>query len=305
MGRLENRVAIVTGAGRGLGRAYAELLAHEGACVVVNDLGTTTAGVPDEQSPAEEVAAEICGRGGRAIASRHDVADWNAAGEMIALAIETFGDLNVLVNNAGILRDRTLANISEREWDEVMKVHLKGHAATTHHAMKYWRDGDRVGKKARASLIHTVSISGLAGNFGQASYAAAKLGIVALSRVAAIEGARYGVRSNAVAPSARTRLAITGTPDGETFFQPPANPSDFDPWDPANVAPLIAWLAEETCPATSQIFHIIGRRIRVFSMPAMVHELDSDGRWTLEALDCELGQRLVVPVPFDNYLSLP
>jgi len=288
-----------------LGRAYAQFLAQEGASVVVNDLGTTTAGVPDRQSPAEEVVAEICARGGRAVASSHNVADWNAAGEMIALAIQTFGALHVLVNNAGILRDRTLANISEVEWDEVINVHLKGHAAPTHFAMQYWRNQAKTRLKIRASIIHTTSISGLAGNFGQASYAAAKLGIVALARVAAIEGAQFGVRSNAVAPSARTRLAIAGTPGGDAIFQPPANPVDFDPWDPANVAPLVGWLAEEACPATSQIFHAMGRRIRIFSMPSVVHEVDVGGRWTAESLDRELSQRLIVPVPFEQFVTLP
>lgn len=305
MGRLENRVAIVTGAGRGLGRTYAEFLAEEGASLVVNDLGTTMAGVRDENSPAEEVAAAIRARGGRAVASAHDVANWEEAGKMIALAIQTFGGLHVVVNNAGILRDRTLANISEAEWDDVIRVHLKGHAGPTHFAMKYWRDQAKTGKKVRASIIHTTSISGLAGNFGQASYAAAKLGIVGLSRVAAIEGAQYGVRSNAVAPSARTRLAITGTPGGDAIFQPPAGVGDFDPWDPANVAPLVGWLAEETCPATSQLFHVIGRRIRIFSMPALVHEIDGTGQWTSESLDRELRQRLILPVPFEQFVTLP
>jgi NAD(P)-dependent dehydrogenase (short-subunit alcohol dehydrogenase family) len=304
MGRLDNRVAIVTGAGRGLGRAHALFLAREGASVVVNDLGTDASGTTGQQSPADEVAAAIVAEGGRAIASSHDVADWNGAAQMISLAITTFGDLHVLVNNAGILRDRTLANVSEAEWDGVIRVHLKGHAAPTHHAMKYWRDRSKSGHKVQASIIHTSSISGLLGNFGQGNYAAAKLGIVALSRVAALEGEGYGVRSNAVAPSARTRLAIDGTPGGATMFSPPTNTSDFDAWDPGNVSPLIGWLAAESCPVTSQIFHVIGRCIRIFSMPSVVHEFYRDERWTLEALDAQLSQAMLKPVAM-NELIVP
>jgi len=293
MGRLDNRVAIVTGAGRGLGRAHAEFLAREGACVVINDLVTDPDGYTGLQSPASEVAAAIVGGGGRAIASNHDVADWNAAAEMIHLAIETFGGLHVLVNNAGILRDRTIANMSEAEWDAVIRVHLKGHAAPTHHAMKYWRERSKAGHEVRASIIHTSSISGLVGNFGQANYTAAKLGIVGLSMVAALEGKGYGVRSNTVAPSGRTRLATDGTPGGNMLFSAPLNPSDFDPWDPGNVSPLIGWLAGEGCPATAQIFQVIGRRIRVFSMPSLAHELVNEGRWTLEALDQTLASAML------------
>lgn len=305
MRHLENRVAIVTGAGRGLGRSYARLMAREGARVVVNDLGTSTSGVGGEQSPAEDVVREILAEGGKAAASHHDVSDWHAAGHLVSFAIDTFGRLDVLVNNAGILRDRTLANISEAEWDAVIDVHLKGYAATTHHAMAYWRYRAKSGAKVRASSIHTTSISGLAGNFGQANYAAAKLGIVALSRVAALEGASFGVRSNAVAPSARTRLAMSGTPNAEALFERPAIEGEFDHWDPDNVAPIIAWLAREDCPATSQIFHVLGRSIRVFSMPSIVHELVAPGRWTMEALDRELTPRLAPATSMEQYLELP
>src|SRR5262249_10844196 len=155
--------------------------------------------------PAQEVAVEIRSSGGRAIASHHDVADWGQAEQMIALAVETFGELHVLVNNAGILRDRTLANMTEDEWDAVIRVHLKGHAAPTRHAVAYWRDRSKAGHEVKASVIHTTSVAAFAGNFGQANYTAAKLGIIGLSRVTALEGQRYGIRSNAVSPSARTR----------------------------------------------------------------------------------------------------
>ena len=269
---------------------------------MVNDLGTDASGAPGQQTPAAEVVAAIVAEGGRAIASFHDVADWNAAGEMVRLALDAFGDLHVLVNNAGILRDRTMANLSEEEWDSVVKVHLKGHAGPTHHAMKYWRDRSKASHKVQASLIHTTSISGLVGNFGQGNYAAAKLGIVGLSMVSALEGEKYGVRSNAVAPSARTRLATGGTPGGATTFRAPDNPEDFDPWDPGNVSPLIGWLASEACPATAQIFHVLGRSIRVFGMPSVSQQFDHDGRWTLDALDDKLVPALLKPAAFSEFV---
>ena len=300
--RLEGRVAIVTGSGRGLGRAHALFLASQGARIVVNDLGSSIHGEGAASSPAEQVINEITAQGGRAIPSTHDVSNWEEAAQLVDLAIRTFGDLHVLVNNAGILRDRTLANMSEQEWDSVIRVHLKGHAATSRHALSYWRDRAKSGQKVKASVVNTTSISGVAANFGQANYGAAKLGIVALSNVIALEGAKYGVRSNAVAPSARTRLAMAGTPDAGTFFQPPMEVDTFDRWDPANVSPLVAWLAEADCPATSQVFHLIGNRIRSFSFASVVHDLESEGRWTLEDLDRELQGRLVVPKRIEEFL---
>ncbi len=292
--RLAGRVAIVTGAGRGLGRAHALYLASQGASVVVNDLGSSLQGEGSDLTPAQQVVREIAEMGGQAAISNHDVADWNQAEEMIRLAVETFGDLHVLVNNAGILRDRTLANMSEAEWDAVIRVHLKGHAAPSRHAVAYWRDRAKAGRPVHVSIIHTSSVAGYAGNFGQANYASAKLGLVALSQVVVLEAGRYGVRSNVVSPSARTRLATTvaGT---EQLFAPPVDPNAFDPWDPANVSPLVGWLAEQDCPATGQIFHIKGDKLFVLSMPPIVHTLTTDGRWTSEALDRELSNHLVQP----------
>jgi len=292
--RLDGRVAIVTGGGRGLGRAHALFLAEHGASVVVNDLGGDVHGVGAELTPAQEVVREITGRGGRAVVSGHDVADWEQAAEMVRLAIEAFGDLHVLVNNAGILRDRTLANMTEAEWDVVVRVHLKGHAAPTRHALAYWRDRARAGHHVQASVVHTTSGSGLWGAFGQANYAAAKLAVLALSRTITLEAERYGVRANAIAPAARTRFAQV-TPGYEDALAPPADPGEFDRWDPANVSPLVGWLAEADCPATAQVFHIGGSRLRVVSMPQVVHDLTTAGRWTLEALDRELTSRLVPP----------
>jgi NAD(P)-dependent dehydrogenase (short-subunit alcohol dehydrogenase family) len=292
MGRLDGRIAIVTGAGRGLGREHARLLAAQGASVVVNDKGGDLFGQGEAADPAELVVAEIRATGGHAVASRHDVADWEQALELVRLAVDRFGDLHVLVNNAGILRDRALANLSEGEWDAVIRVHLKGHAATTRHAMAYWRERAKGGSSVKASVIHTTSVSGLAGNFGQANYAAAKLGIVALSRVAALEGAKYGVRSNAVSPAARTRMTLE-TPGAADWLAPPTDPAGFDHFDPANVSPVVAWLAEADCPATSQIFHVIGRQLYVVAVPTIACTLAHPSRWTPEALDSALAGRLV------------
>jgi NAD(P)-dependent dehydrogenase (short-subunit alcohol dehydrogenase family) len=304
MPRLAGRVAIVTGAGRGLGRAHALCLAAQGACVVVNDLGVDLTGAGGDVSPAQQVVREIAEGGGRAVASSHDVADWEQARELIEFAVSSYGDLHVLVNNAGIVRDRTLANMSEVEWDQVIRVHLKGHAAATRHAITYWKQRvTATGAPVKASLIHTTSVAAFTGNFGQANYTAAKLGIIGLSCVAAMEGARYGVRSNCISPSARTRMSASQR-GAEQFLAKPQAAGQFDPWDPANVSPLIAWLAQETCPANSQIFQVIGERILVLSMPPVVHTLKTSGRWTLEDLDRAIPSCLVRPVGLEELLGL-
>ncbi len=284
---LDGRVAIVTGAGRGLGRAYALALAAEGAAVVVNDLGGSLHGEGEDPAPAQETAAAIRDAGGRAVASRHDVADWDAAEALVAVAVAEYGGLDILVNNAGILRDRLFANMSEAEWDAVVRVHLKGHAAPARHAMSFWREAAKAGQRVAASVVNTTSLAGLIGNFGQANYAAAKLGIVGLSHTLAREGAKYGVRSNAVSPSARTRI--------ETSLQPPG-PGVFDTFDPANVAPLVCWLARADCPATGQVFHAYGDRIEVIAPATVATDLRSDGGWTPDAIDRALRGNLP-PVP--------
>ena len=293
MSRLAGRVAIVTGAGRGLGRCHALFLASEGAAVVVNDLGGDVSGEGADPTPAQQVAAEIEAAGGRAVVSGHDVSSWSQAQEIVELALDAFGALHVVVNNAGILRDRTLANLAEEEWDAVLRVHLKGHAAMTRHAMAHWRARAKAGEEPHASLVHTTSVAGFTGNFGQAAYAAAKSGIAGLSQVAALEGARYGVRSNAISPSARTRLEDSIAPSEEAF----------DRFDPANVSPLVGWLAEEDCPATAQVFQVYGDRLVVIAMPAPVHRLSHDGRWTPEAIGGALEGRLVAPPRIADFVE--
>jgi len=211
---LEGRVVIVTGAGRGLGGAHALYLASQGASVLVNDLGGDVHGEGADLTAAQRVAAEIERRGGRAAVSGHDVSSWEQARQMVTQAVDTFGQLDVLVNNAGILSDRTLANMSEAEWDAVLRVHLKGHAAPTSHALAYWRDRAKGGHEVKASVIHTTSVAAFAGSLGQANYSAAKAAVLALSRVVSLEAGRYGVRSNAVSPSARTRITTGIEDDG-------------------------------------------------------------------------------------------
>src|SRR5213595_3260782 len=202
MGALEGRVAIITGAGRGIGREHALLSAQEGAKVVVNDLGGAMDGTGDDRTPAEQVVDEIRGMGGEAVANADNVADWEGGQRLINAAVEAFGDLHVLVNNAGILRDRVIVNMTEEEWDSVIQVHLKGHFCPTRHAAAYWREQSKAGKEVKASIVHTSSTSGLLGNPGQANYGAAKSGIATFSYIASLELGRYGVRSNAIAPAA-------------------------------------------------------------------------------------------------------
>jgi NAD(P)-dependent dehydrogenase (short-subunit alcohol dehydrogenase family) len=236
MGTLDGRVVIITGAGRGIGREHALLFASEGAKVVVNDLGGNLDGSGDEASPAEQVAAEIRALGGEAIANHDNVADWQGGANLINAAVESFGDLHVLVNNAGILRDRVLVNLSEDDWDAVIHVHLKGHFVPTRHAAAYWREQAKAGKTVKASIINTSSTSGLLGNVGQSNYGAAKSGIASFTCIIAEELARYGVRANAIAPAARTRMTES-TPGLSDVVAKPSDGAVFDAWDPANISP--------------------------------------------------------------------
>jgi NAD(P)-dependent dehydrogenase (short-subunit alcohol dehydrogenase family) len=302
MGRLEGRVAIVTGAGRGLGRAHALALAAEGAAVVVNDLGGDVHGVGSSPSAAMEVVAEIESAGGRAVVSGHDVADWEQAGELVAAAVDAFGRLDVLVNNAGIVRDRSLANLAEQEWDDVIRVHLKGHVAPTRHAVAHWKARAKAGEQLDASVVMTSSIAGLAGNFGQAAYSTAKLGVLALSRVVVIEAGGHGVRSNVVSPGARTRISMTMPGAEQAYEQIPVDA--FDPHDPANVSPLVVWLAGERCPASGQVFHLSGDRLVVSALPPIVHEASLGRRWTPDDLDKELAPWLVEPIGLEAWAGI-
>jgi NAD(P)-dependent dehydrogenase (short-subunit alcohol dehydrogenase family) len=287
MGALEGRIAIITGAGRGIGREHALLFAAEGAKVVVNDLGGAVDGSGDDRSPAQQVVDEITAAGGDAIANADDVTDWDGGQRLIDTAVQTYGDLHVLINNAGILRDRVLVNMSEADWDSVVTVHLKGHFVPTRHAAAYWRQQTKAGREVRAAVVNTSSTSGLLGNPGQSNYGAAKAGIAAFTTIAADELIRYGVRVNAVAPAARTSSESPGV-CSVMRVRAPADASAFDSWDPANVSPLVAYLATESCPANGRVFFVQGGQVRLFQPWTMTESIDRDGRWTVADLQAEM-----------------
>ena len=253
MARLcEGKIAIVTGAGRGIGREHALSLASQGAKVVVNDLGGNIDGSGGDLSPAEQVVQEIKGMGGEAVANGDSVSDWAGAERLINTAIETFGDLNIVVNNAGILRDRMLFSMSEAEWDAVINVHLKGTFAPTRFACVYWREQSKAGKPVSGRIINTTSVSGIYGNPGQTNYGAAKAGIASFTNIAALEMARYGVTVNAVAPVALTRMT-------EGLGPAPESDEDREKRSPRWIAPIVTWLAsDEAAEVTGRIFEASG-----------------------------------------------
>jgi NAD(P)-dependent dehydrogenase (short-subunit alcohol dehydrogenase family) len=293
MNTLKGRVAIVTGAGRGIGREHALLFAAEGAKVVVNDLGGAADGTGADASPADQVVAEIVSAGGEAVANHDDVTDWDGAKRLVDTAVEAFGDLHVLVNNAGVLRDRMLVNMSEDEWDIVVKVHLKGHFAPLRHAASYWRDQVKAGSEEKRSVVNTSSTSGLFGNIGQTNYGAAKMGIGALTIIAAQELTRYHVRVNAIAPAALTRLTA-GLAGGTE--EPPAG----GPMDPANVSPFVAYLATEHCPINGRAFFVYGGQVHLFQPWAIVDKVETEGRWTVEDLELQAARLADVPFALGN-----
>ncbi len=253
----EGRVAVVTGAGRGIGREHALALARHGARVVVNDLGGDRTGDGADLTPAQSVVAEIIDAGGEAVANGANVADFDEAGSMIAQAIDTFGTLDVVVNNAGILRDRMLVNMTEQEWDAVINVHLKGTFAPARHAAGYWRDKHKAGEPVDARLINTTSVSGIFGNIGQTNYGAAKAGIASFTIIAALELARYGVTANAISPGALTRMT-------EDLGMGQLEGDDRDRMDPRWIAPICVWLAsEESAPVTGRVFLASGRQLAI------------------------------------------
>jgi NAD(P)-dependent dehydrogenase (short-subunit alcohol dehydrogenase family) len=253
MARLcEGKIAIVTGAGRGIGREHALSLASQGAKVVVNDLGGNIDGSGGDLSPAEQVVQEIKGMGGEAVANGDSVSDWAGAERLINTAIETFGDLNIVVNNAGILRDRMLFSMTEAEWDAVINVHLKGTFAPTRFACVYWREQSKAGKPVSGRIINTTSVSGIYGNPGQTNYGAAKAGIASFTNIAALEMARYGVTVNAVAPVALTRMT-------EGLGPAPESDEDREKRSPRWIAPIVTWLAsDEAAEVTGRIFEASG-----------------------------------------------
>ncbi len=286
MGTLDGRVAIITGAGRGIGREHALFFANEGAKVVVNDLGGANDGSGADISPAQQVVDEIRAAGGEAVVNGDNVADWQGAQRLINSAIEAFGDLDILVNNAGILRDRVLVNMTEEEWDAVIAVHLKGHFAPSRWAATYWREQHKAGVTKARNIVHTSSTSGLFANPGQANYGAAKTGIATFSQIIAKELIRYNVKSNTIAPGARTRLTLA-TPGLENIMKPVEG--SFDQWDPANISPLVAYLSTADCAFTGETFLVQGGNVTMIESWARGAGVDSDAKWAVTDLAAALA----------------
>jgi NAD(P)-dependent dehydrogenase (short-subunit alcohol dehydrogenase family) len=290
MGVLKDRVAVITGAGNGIGREHALLFAREGAKVVVNDLGGNPDGSGADASPATKVANEIVAAGGEAVANHDDVASWDGARNLITDAIDSFGRVDVLVNNAGILRDAFIGSMTEDQWDLVLKVHLKGHFAALRHAVDHWKARSKAGEEVKAAVINTASASGtFFPNPGQANYGAAKAGIAALTVVAAAELGRYGVRVNGITPVARTRLTLaTPGPIGE-LMKAPEDPDAFDAFHPKHVSPLVAFLAREDCTLSGKLFNVQGGSIQPLTGWTVGEGITTDGDWEQEKLAAQLG----------------
>jgi NAD(P)-dependent dehydrogenase (short-subunit alcohol dehydrogenase family) len=287
MGICDGRIVVITGAGRGIGREHALEFASQGAKIVVNDLGADVDGSGSSAGPAGEVVDEIRGMGGEAVANGDDVSDYEGAGRLIQTAIDTFGGIDVLVNNAGILRDRMLVNMTIDEWDAVIRVHLRGTFAPTRHAVEYWRNRSKAGETNDARIINTTSPSGIYGNVGQSNYGAAKAGIASLTVIAAMELGRYGVTVNAIAPAALTRMTENL---GGWEAPPTRNSEEFDPLAPGNIAPLVVWLgSSESADITGRVFNVFGGEISVAEGWVAGPGADKHDRWD----PAELGQ--VIP----------
>jgi NAD(P)-dependent dehydrogenase (short-subunit alcohol dehydrogenase family) len=281
MGICDGRVVIVTGAGRGIGRGHALEFARQGAKVVVNDLGAELDGSGGSTGPAGEVVDTIRAAGGEAVANGDDVADWEGASRLVQTALDAFGRLDVLVNNAGFLRDRMIVSTSEEEWDAVIRVHLKGHFAPTRFAAAYWREQQKAGAPVDGRVVNTSSGAGLMGSVGQGTYSAAKAGIAALTLVEAAELGRYGVTANAIAPAARTRMTEA------VFAETMAKPDDdaFDVMAPENVAPLVVWLGSaESAGVTGRVFEVEGGMVSVADGWQHGPKVDRGARWDPAAL---------------------
>ncbi len=276
MGALDGRVALITGGGRGIGREHALLMAAEGAKVVVNDLGGAGDGTGADVTAAQAFVDEIVAAGGAAVANTDSVSSFTGAKAMVDQAVETFGDLHVVVNNAGILRDRMLVSMAEDEFDAVIAVHLKGTFNVSRHAAEYWRNQSKLGGEVDRSIVNTSSGAGLHGNVGQTNYAAAKAGIAAMTIVNAAELRRYGARVNCIAPIARTRLTLATPGIREVMDQPQ--------FDPGRISPLVAYLATADCPFSGQVFSVYGGGIGIYQGWSIAEDITVDGVETLDEL---------------------
>ncbi|MFN3424145.1 MAG: SDR family oxidoreductase [Novosphingobium meiothermophilum] len=293
MGICENRTVIITGAARGLGRAYALAFAAEGANVVVNDIGTSLGGEGRDTSAADSVVAEIVAAGGRAVANYEDITDWDASGRIVQAALDAFGDLHVVVNNAGIVRDRMFVSATLEEWDATMHVHLRGHFCLSRHAVNYWRAKQKDGRDPDARIINTSSGAGLQGSIAQAAYSTAKGGIAALTLVQAAELGRYGITANALAPSARTRMTE------QAFAEKMATEGlAFDVMDPANVAPTVVWLGSpESREVTGCVFELEGGKIMLEDGWREGPVIDKGARWEPAEVGDAVAKLMAARIP--------
>jgi NAD(P)-dependent dehydrogenase (short-subunit alcohol dehydrogenase family) len=277
VGVLDGKVVVITGAGRGIGRGEALLFASEGARVVVNDLGGEWDGTGADPRAASRVVEEIRAAGGEAVAHFEDVSEETGADSLIRLALDTWGRLDAVVNNAGILRDKMVFNMTVEDWDAVMKVHLRGHFLVTRAACRHWRERSKDGEEVRGAIVNTSSTSGVLGNAGQSNYGAAKAGIAAFTYIVSMEMARYGVRANAIAPGARTRMTE------KTFGDLAVPEGAFDSLAPENVAPMVAYLCSDAAAGagiTGQTFYVQGGLVQLYQGWTPVGEVQKDGRWT-------------------------
>jgi NAD(P)-dependent dehydrogenase (short-subunit alcohol dehydrogenase family) len=294
MGALDGRVVAITGGGRGMGREHALLCAQEGAAVVVNDLGCERDGSGAAPEVAAAVVKDIVAAGGAAVATGDDVSTMAGARRLLDVALESFGRLDVLVNNAGVLRDRMFVNMSEEDWDVAIRCHLRSAFAATQVAASHWRDRSKAGDQPQASVVFMSSTSGLIGAVGQSNYGAAKAAIAAMTVILAEELGRYGVRVNALTPVARTRMTeqVPGIAD---LVRAPADPDAFDVYHPGNVSPFVAWLATADCTVTGQVYYVKGGEVRRYGGWHYEETVDHGDRWTVGELDAAMAALSALP----------